>query len=130
MFPLLIGAIGAIGAVVSAIKGGSWLSDQIGASGTGASVGGKAGVTAQSDTAANQFEAALAAQGAGQTVPGSSSVTAMASSVAPAAPTILPVHSTDYDVLARTSAGIVAYNHVGEHHGNHAGAFAASAAPA
>ncbi len=130
MLPLLIGAIGAIGAVVSAIKGGTWVADQIGSAAAGASVGGKGAVTAQATAAANPFEAALAAQGAGQTLPAAAGVTALASSVAPAAASILPTHSSEYDVLARTNAGIVAYNHVGEHHGNHAGAFAASAAPA
>ena len=127
MFPLLIGAIGAIGAVVSAIKGGSWLADQASNSGSGASVGGKSAVTSQADAAATPFAAALAAQSAGQTLPGSSGVaagiTAVASSAAPSAAGILPQHSTDFDVLARTNAGIVAYNHIGEHHGSHAGAF-------
>jgi hypothetical protein len=38
----------------------------------------------------------------------------------------LALHSTQYDVLARMNAGIVAYNHIGERHGNHAGAVAAA----
>ncbi len=132
MFPLLIGAIGAIGAVVSALKGGSWLADQASAAGSGASVGGKSSVTSQADAAATPFAAALAAQTAGQTVPGSpgvtAGITAVASNAAPSTSVmlpqpILPQHSTDFDVLARTNAGIVAYNHIGEHHGSHAGAF-------
>jgi len=127
MFPLLIGAIGAIGAVVSAIKGGSWISDQIGAAGSGASVGGKSAVTSQADAAATPFAAALAAQAAGQTVPISPGVTTVAGSATSSTPAILPLQSTSFDILARTNAGIAAYHHIGEHLGNHAGAFGAPA---
>ncbi len=127
MLPLIVGAIGAIGAVVSAIKGGSWVSDQIGAAKSGASVGGKTAGTSQTDAAAAPFAAALAAQAAGQTLPTSSSgVVAATGSAAPSTPAVLPIHSSQYDVLARVNAGIAAYNKVGQHQATHAGAIAAS----
>ena len=120
MLPLMVVG-GVIGAVVSAIQGASWLSDQIGPS-NAASAGGKGGVQAQADAKISPFETALAAQVAGQTLPAST-----AGAVAPSSPTlsagILPVtHSTDYDALARMNAGIAAYSHVGTHHSNHTGA--------
>jgi hypothetical protein len=101
MFPLMIIG-GVIGAVATAVKGGAWLSDQISATQSSASVGGKP----------SPFEGALAAQAAGQTMPAGKAAL-------PPTALVQPTHGTDYDALARMNAGIVAYNHVGEHHGKH-----------
>jgi hypothetical protein len=120
MLPLMVVG-GVIGAVVSAIQGASWLSDQLGPS-NAASVGGKGGVQAQADAKASPFEATLTAQVAGQAVPASATSAVTLNSPTLSAD-ILPVtHSTDYAALARLNAGLAAYSHVGTRHGNHAGA--------
>jgi hypothetical protein len=118
MFPIIaIG--GAISAVASVIKGASWVSDRLSASGS-ASTGGKDAAKPTAAAKASPFEAALAAQAAGQTLPGSSTRSAAAASAAQAA-TVPPGHVTDYDTVARMKAGMAAYTHIGERHGNHAG---------
>jgi hypothetical protein len=120
MFPLIaIG--GAISAAASVIKGASWLSGKLGASQAAASAGGKPDVKQQAVARFSPFEAALAAQAAGQTLPGSGIGTAAANT--PIATAAVPlIHGTDYDTLARMKAGMAAYSHIGEHHGNRAGA--------
>jgi len=118
MLPLAIVG-GVLGAVVSAIQGASWLSDQIGPS-NATSAGGKGAPKAQADARNSPFEAALAAQVAGQTVPASANPVVAAT--APATVMAPPTHGTDYDALARMKAGVVAYSHVGEHRANQAGA--------
>jgi hypothetical protein len=119
MFPLIaIG--GAISAVVSVIHGTSWLSGQLGVSKAAASAGPTATAKPRADAMSSRFEAALVAQATGQTLPGST-IGATATSLAPPAMTPL-IHGTDYDSLARMKAGMAAYSHIGEHHGNRAGA--------
>jgi hypothetical protein len=118
MLPLIaIG--GVIGAIVSAAKGASWLSDQVNGSTKSASAGGKGGLTPLTEAQTSSFAATLAAQGAGQGVPSSALATA-----APApAPTMIPqLHATGYDTLARLQAGTVAYSQIGQHNSHHAGA--------
>jgi hypothetical protein len=117
MLPLIaIG--GAIGAVVSAVQGASWLSGHVNASGTAASAGAKSGVTSQADAGPASFEAALAAKTAGQTVPGNATGATAPNGVTPS--TIAPpIHGTDYDTIARMKAGFAAYGHIGERHGSH-----------
>lgn len=120
MFPLIaIG--GAISAVASVIKGASWLSDKLGSSQAAGAAGAKPGAKAQTDAKFAPFAAALAAQAAGQTLPGSSSgaATGQISATSAAVPLM---HGTDYDSLARMQAGMAAYSHIGERHGNHSGA--------
>jgi hypothetical protein len=121
MLPLAIVG-GVIGAVVSAIQGASWLSDQIGPS-NATSAGGKGTPKAQADARNSPFEAALAAQVAGQTVPAGAGPAVVAANM-PAVSAVMPplTHGTDYDALARMKAGVVAYSHVGEHRANQAGA--------
>lgn len=115
MLPLVaIG--GVIGAIVSVAKGASWLSDQINGTKNSGSAGGKAGPTALSDAQASSFAATLAAQTAGQSVPASAPVATASIPVVP------HVNATDYSTLDRVKAGVVAYSHIGEHHGNQAGA--------
>ena len=138
MFPLIaIG--GAIGAILSTIKGASWVSNQI-----DAAKGADATATSdkQSQTAgAASFEKALAAQAAGQSVPTAAGNAPAAAAPAPAvaapapasaaapAPTPTPApagilaaaQGTDYASLARMQAGIAAYGSVGEHRGHHSG---------
>jgi hypothetical protein len=119
MFPIIaIG--GAISAATSLIKGASWLSDHLGPSSTAAASGGKAAVKSQPQAMASPFEAALAAQSAGQSMPGSGMGGAATGSAATggvmSAATVPPIHGTDY----RMQAGIAAYDHIGEHHGNRA----------
>ncbi|HME24075.1 MAG TPA: hypothetical protein VKI44_22545 [Acetobacteraceae bacterium] len=113
MFPIAIIA-GVIGAVVSGVQGASWVSDHLDSSKAAASAGGKAEAKPQADAKAPSFDAALAAQVTGQSVPASTPVTSTQSSV--------PVSQlgTDYDTLARTKAGILAYSHVGEHRNSQA----------
>ncbi len=110
MFPIVaIG--GVIGAVFSVAKGASWLADQLDSSKSTASVGGKGEAkpaTSEAATKASPFEAALSAQVAGQTLPAS-----------PSAASVPVLHAPDYDASARIKAGVVAYNHIGEHRGNH-----------
>ncbi len=108
MLPLLVVG-GIIGAVVSAVQGGSWLSDKVDASSSSASVGGKASAKPATEAKASPFEAALAAQVAGQSVPVS----------APAPASVPVLHGPDQDALARMNAGMVAYNHIGEHRSHH-----------
>ncbi len=120
MFPLIaIG--GAISAVASVIKGASWLSGKLGASQVAASSGGKPDAKQQAVARFSPFEAALTAQVAGQTLPGSGIGTATAKGPTPSAAVPL-IHGTDYDTLARMKAGMAAYSHIGEHHGNRTGA--------
>jgi hypothetical protein len=123
MFPLLaIG--GVIGAVMSAAKGASWLSDQLDATKNAASAGGKSEARPATDAKAASFESALAAQVAGQTMPASApSPSTQVTSVTAAQ------HGTDYDALGRMKAGIFAYSHVGEHHGHQKSAPQGSDAP-
>jgi hypothetical protein len=112
MFPLLaIG--GVIGAVMSIGKGASWLSGQVDSASSGASVGGKGDSKPNAEAKVSAFESTLAAQVAGQSVPVS------ASALMPTA--ALPLtHGPDQDVLGRMKAGMLAYNHIGEHRGTHA----------
>ena len=114
MFPLLaIG--GVIGAVMSIGKGASWLSGQVDSASSGASVGGKGDAKPDAEAKVSAFESTLAAQVAGQSVPVSAAMPATA------AVTALPLtHGPDQDVLGRMKAGMLAYNHIGEHRGNHA----------
>jgi hypothetical protein len=105
MFPL-IAIAGAISAVASVAKGASWLSAHVGAAKT-ASADGNAHGKPQTSAKASPFEAVLAAQAAGQTLPVSARHQPTARCTAPT------------DALARMKAGLVAYNHVGEHHGKH-----------
>jgi hypothetical protein len=120
MFPL-IAIAGVISAVATTIKGASWLSDKVGSSQAAPSAGAKAGAKAQTDARSSAFEAALAAQAAGQTVPGSGSGTA-AGTIQPSSAAVPLIHGTDYGSLARMQAGMAAYSHIGEHHGNYPGA--------
>jgi hypothetical protein len=114
MFPLVaIG--GAIGAVMSIAKGASWLSDQISDKGA-ASAGGKAGPKPLTEAQASAFAATLAAQTAGQTVPASPA------SPPPAVSAMPQVTGPDENAAARAKAGVLAYSHIGEHHGHRAGA--------
>jgi hypothetical protein len=111
MFPLLaIG--GVISAVASVAKGASWLSGKLDSAGAAA-----AGAKPMTAAQASQFDAVLSAQVAGQSVP-----------VSPSAPVnVLPHQSgLDYNSLASIQAGMVAYNHVGEHRGNHAKALSSA----
>ena len=114
MFPLVaIG--GAIGAVMSIAKGASWLAEQISDKGT-ASAGGKTGATSLTEAQASAFAATLAAQNAGQSVPvstGNPATAIMAS---------LQATGPDENAAARAKAGVLAYSHIGEHHGHRAGA--------
>ena len=110
MFPIAIIA-GVIGAVVSTAQGASWASDHLGSS-KAASAGGKAAATSQPDAKTSaSFEAALAAQVTGQSVPAGSATTSSAASSV----TSTQQYGTDYDTLARTSAGITAYGRAAEH---------------
>jgi hypothetical protein len=119
MFPLIaIG--GAISAVVSVIHGTSWLSGQLGHAKSADAAGPTASAKPQTNAMPSRFETALAAQATGQTLPGSV-IGGAAKSPAPPAMTPL-IHGTDYDSLARMKAGMAAYSHIGEHHGNRAGA--------
>jgi hypothetical protein len=119
MFPL-IAIAGAISAVASVAKGASWLSAHVGSSKT-ASAGGNAEVKSQTSAKASPFEAMLAAQAAGQTLPGNAAGASLAKGATQSA-MVPPIHGTDYDTLARMKAGMAAYSHIGERHGNHAGA--------
>jgi hypothetical protein len=105
---------GAISAAATVIKGASWLADKLGSS--------KAATSAAYKARIAPFEAALAAQAAGQTVPVSGTAATRAESPAASAMILPPSHGTDYDALARMNAGMLAYNRIGEHHGNRAGA--------
>jgi hypothetical protein len=114
MFPLVaIG--GVIGAAFSIAKGASWLSDQLDPASQSGSVGGKSNAAPASDATAGakapSFDAALAAQVAGQTLPAAQPVSASVT---------LPPSGPDYDTAARIRPSVVAYSHVGEHHGPHA----------
>ncbi|HEY7579127.1 MAG TPA: hypothetical protein VH855_16170 [Acetobacteraceae bacterium] len=114
MFPLVaIG--GAIGAVMSIAKGASWLTDQISDKGA-ASAGGKAGPKALTEAQASAFAATLAAQTAGQTMPASPASPASAAAVTQ------QVTGPDENTAARAKAGVLAYSHIGAHHGHRAGA--------
>lgn len=132
MLPILVVG-GVIGAVVSALQGASWISDQLGPS-NAASAGGKGAPKSSAEATTSPFETALAAQAAGQTMPTAPatmapapaltapSVAAPAITGAAAAASLLPAtHGTDYNALARMKAGITAYSHVGEHRANHPG---------
>jgi hypothetical protein len=127
MLPLMIIG-GVIGAVMSVAKGASWVSDQVNASKTAASAGGKDSAASATDAKSASFDQTLAAQAAGQSVP---------PAVAPSVPTVVAptpiphMQPTDYDSVARTKAGIEAYSQVGERHHNHnngAGAISDTAA--
>jgi hypothetical protein len=120
MLPVLVVG-GIIGAVVSAIQGYSWISDQIGPS-NAASVGGKDAPKSSAEATASPFETTLAAQVAGQSVPATpDTVAAAVTSPDPSASLLPMTHGTDYDALARMQAGITAYSHIGEHRSNHPG---------
>ena len=115
MLPLIAAVGGVIGTVISVAKGASWLADQLSATKNGGSAGGKSGLTPLSAADTASFAATLAAHSAGQLPP------AATGSVATSA--IMPLSGgTDYDMLARMKAGTIAYSHIGEHHGNRAGA--------
>ena len=119
MLPLIaIG--GAIGAVVSAVQGASWLSGHVHAAGTAASAGGKSGVTSRADAGSASFEAALAVKTAGQALPANATGAAGTKAAVPSA-VAPPIRGTDYDTIARMKAGFAAYSHVGERHGSHSG---------
>ena len=118
MLPIMIVG-GVLGAVISAVQGGSWLSDHINSAQSSASVGGKGTTGTQVDAKASPFESVLAAQAAGQTLPASTDTPPAASLPTPAATLVQPTHGTDYTSLARLNAGITAYHHVGDHHGKH-----------
>jgi hypothetical protein len=120
MFPL-IAIAGVISAVATTIKGASWLSDKVGSAQAAPSAGAKPGAKAQTDARSSAFEAALTAQAAGQTVPGSGSGTP-AGMIQTSSAAVPLLHGTDYGSLARMQAGMAAYSHIGEHHGNHPGA--------
>ena len=114
MFPLVaIG--GVIGAVMSVAKGASWLSDQISDKGA-ASAGGKTSSTQLTEAQASSFAAALSAQTAGQSMP--------TGTTNPAPTNMASVQATgpDENAAARAKAGVLAYSHIGEHHGHRAGA--------
>jgi hypothetical protein len=114
MFPLIaIG--GVIGAVMSVAKGASWVSDQISDTGA-ASAGGKTGPTKLTEAQASAFAATLAAQSAGQTMPMSTA------NPAPATMASVQAAGPDENAAARAKAGVLAYSHIGEHHGHRAGA--------
>jgi hypothetical protein len=116
MFPLLAVG-GAIGAVMSIAKGASWLSEQISDKGA-ASAGGKTDPTKLTEAQAASFAATLAAQSAGQSVPASTA------NAAPATLVSMQANGPDENAAARAKAGVLAYNHIGEHHGHRAGAIA------
>ena len=116
MFPIAIVG-GIIGAVVSVAKAADWLSDKLESANGAGSAGGKPEPTKLTEAQASAFAATLAAQTAGQALPPSLPVS-------PAPDTIPQLRGTDYAMLDRMKAGLVAYNHVGEHRGNHAGAIA------
>ncbi len=114
MFPLVaIG--GVIGAVMSVAKGASWLSDQISDKGA-ASAGGKTAPTKLTEAQASSFAATLAAQTAGQSMPTSTA------NPAPAMMASVQATGPDENAAARAKAGVLAYSHIGEHHGHRAGA--------
>ena len=114
MFPLVaIG--GVIGAVMSVAKGASWLSDQISDKGA-ASAGGKTSSASLTEAQASSFAATLAAQTAGQSVPVS------AANPAPAMMASVQATGVDENAAARAKAGVLAYSHIGQHHGHRAGA--------
>jgi hypothetical protein len=119
---------GIIGAVVSAIQGGSWLSDKIDAA-HAASAGGKSGATSQTAANTSPFEAALAAQAAGQSLPSTTGGLAAISSPTLSAAIVPATHGTDYDSLARMKAGIMAYSHIGEHRAKSPSAVDGSVSP-
>ena len=116
MLPL-IAVGGVVGAIVSAAKGVSWLSDQIGSAQNSGSAGNKPGPTPLSKEQASAFAATLAAQSAGQGLPPSLPVSTATNAVP-------QLSGTDYAMLDRVKAGLAAYDRVGERHGNHAGAVA------
>ncbi len=108
MFPLVaIG--GVIGAAISIAKGASWVAEQLDSTQTSGSAGGKG----EAKAAAPSFATALAAQVAGQSVPPAATSAATSTTMIPQS------HTADYDALARMKAGVLAYSHVGQHHGNH-----------
>lgn len=114
MFPIAIVG-GIIGAVVSVAKAADWLSDKLDSAKGAGSVGGKPGPTKLTEAQASAFATTLAAQTAGQGLPPSLPVST--------APTAIPqLNGTDHAMLDRMKAGLMAYDHVGERHGNHAGA--------
>ena len=114
MFPLIaIG--GVIGAVMSAAKGASWLSDQLSDTGA-ATAGGKSSPTKLTEAQASSFAATLAAQTAGQSMPISTT------NAAPATMASVQATGPDENAAARAKAGVLAYSHIGEHHGHRAGA--------
>ena len=117
MFPLMVIG-GVIGAMMSIGKGASWVSDQLHSATSSGSAGGKDAPAAATNAKAGSFDAALAAQTAGPSVP----AVAVASATAPAPMLVPHAHAGDYDQLARMKAGVEAYNTIGEHHRNHAGA--------
>jgi hypothetical protein len=125
MFPF-VAIAGAISAAASVIKGASWIADQLDSSRT-TSAGSKVGVKPQTEAKASSFEAALAAQAAGQTLPGGSTSAEAAKNSTPYA-WVQPTRGTDYDTLARMQAGLAAYGHIGERHGNDAGSARQSSA--
>ena len=114
MFPLVaIG--GVIGAVMSVAKGASWLSDQI-SDKAAASAGGKTSSASLTEAQASSFAATLAAQTAGQSVPLSTA------NPAPSVLASMQAAGPDENAAARAKAGVLAYSHIGQHHGHRAGA--------
>lgn len=119
MLPLVVIG-GVVGAIATAAKGISWLSDHIESAQGSGSAGGKPGPTPLSKEQASAFAATLAAQTAGQGLPPSLPLS-------PAPNAVPQINGTDYAILDRVKAGLAAYDRVGERHGNHAGAVAEAA---
>ena len=102
---------------MSVAKAADWLSDKLDSTKGSGSVGGKPEPAKLTEAQASAFAATLAAQNAGQGLPPSLPV-----STAPIA--IPQLSGTDYAMLDRIKAGLSAYDHVGEHRGNHTAAVA------
>jgi hypothetical protein len=120
MLPLVaIG--GVVGAVMSIAKGASWLADQVSDKGA-ASAGGKTGPKPLTEAEASAFAATLAAQGAGQTLPTGTAIPSTVVSPATSVAVAPQMFGPDENAAARAKAGVLAYSHIGEHHGHRAGA--------
>jgi hypothetical protein len=114
MFPI-IAVAGAISAAASVIKGAAWLADQFDST-KAAAADGKTVAKPRTEAKVSPFEAALAAQAAGQSVPGRGADAAPAKNSTPFV-MARPANGIDYDSLARMQAGLAAYGHVGDRHG-------------
>jgi hypothetical protein len=120
MLPLIaIG--GVVGAVMSIAKGASWVSDQVSGKGA-ASAGGKGGPTPLTEAQASSFAATLAAQTAGQSLPASPASPVASTAITSQLTGASQVTGPDHNLAMRAKAGLLAYNHIGEHHSHQAGA--------